>query len=658
MAAEPEFQRVRLPRLESVGFADFDLYKRQPNVQTEVDRPVFCLIGANGLGKSTFLNAVVYAVTGVIPDPNRAFPSADEYLKEASRPEAITDYFGGRITESRRPLSTITIKLAWEGIELQVTRRLAELPAIVRLTYRKSDGDSANIDLSEGQANLEARYRELVLSATGMQDYSQFVFLYHFVLTFDEGRHLMMWDDRVVNNALILAFGENPSDASDFSEKLREMENESSRARNVRFAAKIISDNMDRLADVLKAGTDAGVGEIELRERFDALNRELERTHSHAQMKEVERQDNDLQLADLSARMSDLQSKYRQLFSEHTNAGSLINYHPTIRATISQDSCAICGTSGVAAHVEAIVAHSNCPLCNTVLVSSASAKDSIAELKTLDANIGVVKNQINEVSMARERLKAELQAAQASEVAARAALSAFEDEHGLVSTPATGQDGDWIRREIGKMDAERQRLVKQSIEHRKKRDAIRATLRENERAIKRRYDIASKYFVPKFRELAQAFIGLPIDIKLEPRKGADTSGFSLRLHMDDKLRLQPDRLSESQRFFIDIALRMALSDFISRGPSTLFIDTPEGSLDIAYEARAGVMFSRFVETGHFLVMTANLRSSHLIERLAELSGRERMKVARMIDWTELTEVQRAEEKLFDEAHAKIEGWLG
>lgn len=658
MTSQAEFQCIRLPRLESVSFSDFDLYRRQPNARTEVDHPVFCLIGANGLGKSTFLNAIQYAITGALPDPKRSFQSAGEYLDEATRPTDVSDYFGGRISESRRPIATVTVRLVWQDQVIEVTRRLADNPRLTRLLCHRPGDKSSIVDVSEEEGDLEARYREQILSATGMRDFSQFVFLYHFVLTFDEGRHLMMWDDRVVTNALMLAFGKDPNAANDFSDKRREMERESSLARNVRYAARIISENMERLADVLKANADAGVSDFELRERFEALNREIERTHTHAQRKEAERQDKDVQLADLTARMSDLEFRYRRLFSERAKAGSLVRYHPAVQATISQNSCAICGTSGVAARVEAAVDNSCCPLCQTVVATNDTSAESITQLKSLDAEIGALKTKIDEISQARERLKAEFQAAQASEVAARAALAAFEEEHRFVALPSTGQDGDWIRREIDRMEAERQRLIKQSLDHRKKRDAIRSSLRDNERALQRRFELASEYFVPRFRELAEAFIGLPIDIRLEQQTGADKTGFALRLHMDDKLRLQPDRLSESQRFFIDIALRMALSDFISDGNSTLFVDTPEGSLDIAYEARAGVMFSRFVEAGHFLIMTANLRSSHLIERLAELSGREIMKVARMTDWTELTEVQRDEEALFNEAYAKIEEWLG
>lgn len=84
------------------------------------------------------------------------------------------------------------------------------------------------------------------------------------------------------------------------------------------------------------------------------------------------------------------------------------------------------------------------------------------------------------------------------------------------------------------------------------------------------------------------------------------------------------------------------------------IDTPEGSLDIAYEARAGDMFADFVSAGFNLVMTANINSSQLLIRLAERCGTGLMELARMTNWTPLTEVQAEEEDLFNKAYMRIE----
>ena len=164
-------------------------------------------------------------------------------------------------------------------------------------------------------------------------------------------------------------------------------------------------------------------------------------------------------------------------------------------------------------------------------------------------------------------------------------------------------------------------------------------------------------FVPRFRELAEAFIGIPIDIKLTEYNGVTKSGFGLALYMNDELRVESNTVSESQGFFIDIALRMSLAEFMSNTPATLFIDTPEGSLDIAYEARAGAMFSNFAQSGNYILMTANLRSSKLVVRLAEMQSGSHMQIVKMTEWTELSEVQKQGEALFTEAYEEIESAL-
>ena len=124
-------------------------------------------------------------------------------------------------------------------------------------------------------------------------------------------------------------------------------------------------------------------------------------------------------------------------------------------------------------------------------------------------------------------------------------------------------------------------------------------------------------------------------------------------------RRQQHQLSESQRFFVDIALRMALAQHISApsGEATLFVDTPEGSLDIAYEDRAGKMFADFVRSGHDLIMTANINSSKLLRTLASTCHAERMEIVQMTGWTELSDVQENASGLFREAYADIQSAL-
>ena len=89
----------------------------------------------------------------------------------------------------------------------------------------------------------------------------------------------------------------------------------------------------------------------------------------------------------------------------------------------------------------------------------------------------------------------------------------------------------------------------------------------------------------------------------------------------------------------------------------MFIDTPEGSLDIAYESRAGKMFGDFVNKSFDLIMTANINSSQLLKQLALKCRNEKMKIERMTNWTILSKVQQEEQQVIENAFNEIEGAL-
>lgn len=654
-------RKISLPIIERVALENFDLYSNEPNASAEIERHVFCLIGANGLGKSTFLNTINFAITGAIPDPNRKFQSAQDYLRNAGRADRADDYFSGRISEHARPIASVTVKLAWPTVNLSVTRDLFGTVGVTRLEI--GDVVSGTTDVRQSSdddpQNLADLYRAKVCKLAGLEDFAQFVFLVHFVATFDEGRHLLMWDDAALTNALYLAFGADPIAAKAADKLQSDMDRESSRGRNVRFSARHVADRIKQFADLLKGTeSDDHTTSAELQARHDALVARLAETEQRMRRKQAELRDADLKWTDLSASLTEVQLEYRRLFSNRLQKSSSVDHHPIVRATLSEDRCALCGTLHVAAKIQSGLDKGDCPLCESVLDRSGTDAAAITQLQSLDREIARIRDDLATILNSRARITDEFAASQASEEAAAAELRQFEEQEAAgLAKVQSGSTFSAIQQEIDKLEKERQEFLAQSEAHYKKRDELRTHLRSYEKALKAQYEAGSERFVPRFRELAEAFIGLPIDVELDHRQGVNDSGFGLRLRMDDQLRAQPDTVSESQRFFIDIALRMALSEYMADGAATLLIDTPEGSLDIAYEARAGSMLSKFVAEGNRVLMTANLRSSQLVLRLARLQKSAGMQVVRMTDWTDLSEVQQSEEALFTEAYDAIDAAL-
>ena len=66
------------------------------------------------------------------------------------------------------------------------------------------------------------------------------------------------------------------------------------------------------------------------------------------------------------------------------------------------------------------------------------------------------------------------------------------------------------------------------------------------------------------------------------------------------------------------------------------------------------MFADFVTKGYSVIMTANINSSQLLLKLAELCGEQKMKIERMTEWTILTQVQQEEQSVIEDASVKIE----
>ncbi|MQB35121.1 AAA family ATPase [Rhizobium rhizogenes] len=652
-------KKINFPRITSIAFDSFDLYSNEQNPRVSVNRNVFCLIGANGLGKSTFLNTVNYAITGAVPDPNRTFQSPQDYYVNATRRDRTEDYYNGRISEISRPLVAATVELTWPSKSITVTRELFGSVGISKITFREMPATEGKPPEIVEEGDLEERFQDEVLSLTGLEDFAQFVFLIHFLGTFDEGRHLLMWDDNALTNALYLAFGTDPAAAKTVDKLKRDMDRESSRGRNVRFSARHVAERMKQLNEALQGADDPDyVSEAQLKAEYEALTTRRDEAEERLRRKQAEMRDADLKWTDLSAAVTEAQLEYRKIFSSRLQKGTSVAHHPIIRASLSEDRCAVCGTIHVGAVIQARISEGICPMCESAVETTPNDDGAIAELQRLDRMISELRDGLAKALQTRERVSAEVNAALQTEDACNFAVRSFEEkEAASLSKLGVGSDFAVIKDQLAKLEAERQAFLDQSTEHYRKRDVIRDKLRAYEGQLQGQYAEGSQIFVPRFRELAEAFIGRPIDVELEHRQGANDSGFKLKLRMDDQLRPVPDTVSESQRFFIDIALRMAILEYMASGPATLFIDTPEGSLDIAYEARAGSMFSKFVRNNNALMMTANLRSSELIRRLASLEKRAGMQIVRMTDWTDLSQVQQSEESLFVEAYDAIEAAL-
>jgi hypothetical protein len=152
----------------------------------------------------------------------------------------------------------------------------------------------------------------------------------------------------------------------------------------------------------------------------------------------------------------------------------------------------------------------------------------------------------------------------------------------------------------------------------------------------------------RLRELyaayGSAFLGLPCTLT---EVSAGDRFLDLKLFVPEfngKIRDTEESCSEAQRFFLDIAFRMALIDLateIGGSVATFLCETPESALDLSYIDNVVEMFARFAGRAHTLLLTTNIQRHGLAERLlSTVEGDRRKRVVNLLEVGQLSEVQR------------------
>jgi hypothetical protein len=656
----PVSQRIHLPRPLRLEMRRFSLFEHTTSPDLEFPDGVFCLAGANGLGKSTVIAALTYAITGGVPEPGRQFRSALDFQKTA-RSYSQT-FFRGRITDEDAEAAEVELQMRVGPHVYHLVRGMFE-PEELR-SLQVSDAASGELIAEAPDADERARhaiYGEHVLADSGLDAFAQLAFLAHFVTLFDERRELLFWNERALSNALFLTFGLDPAMARTADRLQDEIRKQDSLTRNYNWQA---SDVRRQLEMLLKAGQGLDEQDEEQDSSAEREHRALSKEHDEAILA-VERAnealaDSQLSLARQSSELRALRAHYDELWARRLHGHGHPSSHPVVTSTITQERCSLCGNEGptVAARVQEELSHSRCPLCASTLTAGADDGDPgdlMRELETADREVLAMQSSIAAAEGEIERLHARAEKARATATQLAERLRHFEQQNELALLRRSPSP-EGLRAVAAVYEQQIEERMGRKEQARARREDAKARLRPLQQQLSDRYEEAEKGFVENFEELASDFLGLQVDV--EPTRRANV--MSLRLSVGGTHRGEEVTLSESQRFFVDIALRMALIGQISRGDElrpTLLVDTPEGSLDIAYEAKAGAMFSKFAKGGFGLIMTANINTSKLLLRMASGCGPRLMTLERMTDWTTLSDVQAEEETMFAEAYEQIVGAL-
>ncbi|MCA9374737.1 AAA family ATPase [Candidatus Dojkabacteria bacterium] len=642
--------------IKKVMFRNFSLYTKNDeviNVEETINNGVYCLAGANGLGKTTFLNAINYGLTGIVLESEKGVFLPNEIIQKTNK-DYTTRYFKGRVNPKHENKAEIELLFTVNDKMFRIIRKFTNSKGLKLLEIFKKDNteeiSSMCVPIHRPE-DIKSKYEQAITKEMGIGKFEYFLFLQLYLLTFDEQRRMIFWDERASTTAIAIAFNYGLDDTEKLLNLKREMDKFESNGRNFRWQATQIKNQIEKLKNTV-----ANEQETEqLKEEYERLVIDLDKSEKTYNNIEVE-YDTLLKRQNI-LNSSLLQSKieYRKLFAQYSEPRSQLLDNPYISLSKKEKKCFLCGSSGhyVVENIEKNLHLDHCPVCDTLIDQTRdNDQDKIlAELKKIDADIADKNHELENLIFETETKKVELERAEYQYNKSKTKLLKFEKANSNISFEKTGDAP--IDALIKDYKNQFNKFDKQSKDAYKARDNLRPVYESLVHKINSAYKNAEQDFVPLFKHFARSFIGLNLNIFLKP-KGRD---LTLHFEMEGTSRTEAFQLSESQRFFLDIALRMALAVFLSRegNEATMLIDTPEGSLDIAYESRVGKMFADFVtEYNQNIIMTANINASQLLISLAEKCGKRKMQFRRMLEWTDLTEIQQEGEYLFEQVFKNIE----
>jgi DNA repair exonuclease SbcCD ATPase subunit len=647
--------KLRLPQIEKVTLRRFSLFTANPDAEFTCSQGVICLVGANGIGKSTLLSAINFCLTGIVGDPNRAFESMEEYYRFSR--DFSGRYFKGRIDGSDEEDAEIAIQFRLGKFRYEIRRGMFEPDELRVFTIRNSATNAIVLGTEEEpRGERHQLYASRFVEDSGLSSFEEFVFLQHFVFSFDEQRKTLFWNQHVLERALYRAFGLEAGMAKRADNLRREIQQEDSKVRNRQWE---ITRKSKRINEILAKTQDV----TGAKERYDSLMGDYESlTRQFSEEEKVCRELADavknanMRLADLAVRESALREEYALLFEQRFKTSLPLAQQPLITQSLDEKTCGLCGNNSSHA-LQCILEKakaSTCPLCNSAVRKETVTTDGGGRLQKIDKDLAATKKAIHDVLKTIAGLRPDDEKARKSFNSTKAKLDEF-DRQNNATLASLRQSLNLCVRETT-LDIYREELAALELEKQTAydlREELKAKLSSLQKTLEREYLKAEKIFVPRFAELANRFLGMPLTVQMDAREAV---GLNLIVSVRGSPRPLQQQLSESQRFFLDIALRMALTDYMSDPTSRggMFIDTPEGSLDIAYEKRAGDMLAMFAEAGHRIIMTANINSSQMLLALARRCGKKGMQLCRMTSWAELSDVQKEEEVLFNKAFQDIE----
>ena len=626
---------AHLPIFEQLSINDYSLFpgtRDRPGLSHEFEPGLTLVLGANGLGKTTLVTLLFRLCSGPYDIPGMAkrggvFGGKPIDSRLIGRQERRT--FAARVSDGA-PSATATLRFKVGPSEFLVTRSMADL-SLVDLQR-----DNAPIDATERD------YHDMVVRAADLPTFGDWIFLLRHLVFYFEDRRALVWDPSAQVQLLRL-LQLSPESAREWERRDRAIRQLDSRARNLQAALpkeeQALADataSVEDADDVLAELTAAEEIQRQEQEEMDELDGALPEIENERQAARLEALKAEIALDAVTREYERLQLQVIE--SAFPSADQTASY---ILARLFTDSdCLACGNSVPkrADELRGRLAAAECVVCGTDVSRSTPGPSARSTSRKK-----------------RRRQKAE-QALQAAELRRSESESSFDELllrlQELRSSLAERQVRlDVLVTQLPPDEAELRQQHEELKSLRTLVETMKSQLKADREAFSHYFDGVNHDLARGKEDLKSAFNELAKDFLLEDctlilgthkaRIGEtgplfDFPVFELEMggagFESPIRRAGPDQVSESQREFIDLAFRMAVTEaLVAGGTGSLVIDAPESSLDAVFVSRAAEVLTKYAARQNRLVITSNLIEGDLIPQLAMRAGIRSTRSSRVID---------------------------
>lgn len=631
---------VLLPRPVHLRAAGIALYNDGGEFSLDVDHDLFAIVGANGLGKTTLLNLFLYGLTGAVKRAGlKVDVEADARGFLAQAVENAVLYFEGRVRRDTKTAPYVELTFELGKHTVKVRRAFFKTSSVTQFSV---NGKNHSLD-----PDPETAYRNAVCELSKLVSFEQFAFLVFTVQYFGEDHFCLFWDQLALNQVIATIVAGNAEEGSMMGTLLAEYSRHDSLMRNAQWQISKAKDLLKQLSDsttgkkiparIVDRYSEATSQAELLRGRLSALMEEQSEATAHR---------DEAQIAVEDARRTTEAATWTALSQRKLPLAK----SPLLTQFSSELVCPVCRTvhRELPQTVSDAIDSKACPLC----ASDTSPKGSGAALEEKLKGLRQQKRRAEEqLSRAQDELDSHLKSTEECRRSLRdleRTLLRLESDYerealaAAAQLRATGLPTDKLTSVRTQIDA----LSITKADHKARRDAAHKKLTSVQQRLMAGFQSVRGDLVPRFQKLAREFLGVPLNLSAKTARKDQVPIVDVHISIDNSERRRAEQLSESQRYFLDIALRMTLLSWVAKDQWTPFlaIDTPEGALDIAYETNAGTMFAHFLRDHDGAMLTAsNINSSQLLRKTLEICHKSELEIG-LLDLREYAHTTAVQER--------------